>query len=403
MPPRKRSPQHTGIEVRHEQRCRTRADSDAGCNCRPSYRGSVRHGRNRLIRGKWTRSLAEARSWRVQTLAKVDAGNVPQQARETFAEAAEAWLEGAKAGTIRNRNGEVYKPSAIRGYEQVFNARAIPVFGRARLSAITKPELQRWVKTLLEDGLSSSTVRNTINGARVVFRQAVDDGVMTENPTIGLKLPAVRRSERKFVTADTARMMLDVLPIRDRAIWACAFYAGLRRGELWGLRYGDVDRTEGIIRVRNSEDPMEGRIDPKSVAGLRPVPISNALASILDEYDDYLCDRLGRPLREDDRYFPGDRSERFSDRGLSNRSAPLWEAAGLEPIGLHSARHTFASYLIAAGVNPKAIQTYMGHSSIQVTYDIYGHLFPGNEAEAAALLDAYLRQDGAAAGLAGRV
>jgi integrase len=67
-----------------------------------------------------------------------------------------------------------------------------------------------------------------------------------------------------------------------------------------------------------------------------------------------------------------------------------WKAAGLDPITPHEARHTFASMMIAAGVNAKAIATYMGHSSIQITYDTYGHLMPGNEAEARGLLDAYL-------------
>ena len=68
----------------------------------------------------------------------------------------------------------------------------------------------------------------------------------------------------------------------------------------------------------------------------------------------------------------------------------LWKAAGLSPIGLHEARHTFASLMIAAGVNAKALSTYIGHASVTITYDRYGHLMPGNEEQAAALLDSYL-------------
>ena len=67
-----------------------------------------------------------------------------------------------------------------------------------------------------------------------------------------------------------------------------------------------------------------------------------------------------------------------------------WEVAGLSGLTLHEARHTFASLMIAAGANAKQIQTYMGHASISITYDLYGHLLPGDEAQAAALLDAYL-------------
>ncbi|TMK97772.1 MAG: hypothetical protein E6G34_08735 [Actinobacteria bacterium] len=73
-----------------------------------------------------------------------------------------------------------------------------------------------------------------------------------------------------------------------------------------------------------------------------------------------------------------------------NRARRAWKDAGLEPVTLHECRHTFASLMIAAGVNAKALSTYMGHATISVTLDRYGHLMPGNEAEAAGLLDAYL-------------
>jgi integrase len=71
-------------------------------------------------------------------------------------------------------------------------------------------------------------------------------------------------------------------------------------------------------------------------------------------------------------------------------AAKVWKVVGLDPIGLHEAGHTFASLMIAAGVNAKALSTYMGHSSITITLDRYGHLMPGNEEQAAGLLDAYL-------------
>ncbi len=82
----------------------------------------------------------------------------------------------------------------------------------------------------------------------------------------------------------------------------------------------------------------------------------------------------------------------FSETALRKRAAKAWEANGLTPISLHECRHTFASLMIAAGVNAKALSRYMGHFSIVVTLDMYGHLMPGNEGEAAELLDAYLKQ-----------
>ena len=95
--------------------------------------------------------------------------------------------------------------------------------------------------------------------------------------------------------------------------------------------------------------------------------------------------------------FPGRKPDRpFNTRSVDRRAQAAWSAAGLTRITLHECRHTFASLMIAAGVNVKALATYMGHSSITITMDRYGHLMPGNEAEAAGLLDAYLERSVAA-------
>ena len=91
----------------------------------------------------------------------------------------------------------------------------------------------------------------------------------------------------------------------------------------------------------------------------------------------------------------GERSRPMGHSALVKRLKKRWTKAGLEPLKLHEGRHTFASLLIAAGANAKAITTYMGHSSIQVTYDRYGHLMPGSEAEVAGLLDTYLARSAA--------
>jgi integrase len=97
----------------------------------------------------------------------------------------------------------------------------------------------------------------------------------------------------------------------------------------------------------------------------------------------------------DDRWRPGVRPHAgvpFAAQSVSNRAKAAWRTAGLTPIALHEARHTFASFAIAAGVDVKALSTYCGHASVTITIDRYGHLFPGNEAEAAGLLDEYLER-----------
>ena len=149
------------------------------------------------------------------------------------------------------------------------------------------------------------------------------------------------------------------------------------------LRACDVDLEAGLLHVEAGWDLTVGRIATKGGQDRR-VPICDALRAPLAARL-LSADRWGEQL-----VFGADGSRPFGPRGLSERADEAWEAAKLNRITLHECRHTFASLMIAAGVNAKALCDYMGHSSIKVTYDKYGHLMPGNEGEAADLLDAYL-------------
>jgi integrase len=138
-------------------------------------------------------------------------------------------------------------------------------------------------------------------------------------------------------------------------------------------------------------------IEPKSKAGRRTVPIGKALRAAL------LRHQLASG-RRDGLVFGRTPTVPFDTGGIWKRSRAAWKAKTppLTPLTLHEARHTFASLMIAAGVNAKALTDYMGHASIRVTLDRYGHLMPGNETEAAGLLDDYLeRATGAQTGAQG--
>jgi integrase len=228
----------------------------------------------------------------------------------------------------------------------------------------------------------------------VIFRRAVEDGDLAVNPCTHLRLPAVRGRRERIASPDEAQRLLAALPERDRPIWATALYAGMRRGELMALRWEDIDLAGGVIRVERAYDD-KGRveIEPKSRAGLRAIPIVGALR-------DALVEHKAREGRDSGLVFGSSAETPFQPSTVWRRAQTSWLRAGLEPIGLHEARHTFASVLIAAGVNAKAITTYMGHASVQTTYDLYGKLMPGSESEATALVDAYLNRTDTAARLA---
>ena len=301
----------------------------------------------------------------------------------TLREAAAKWLEGVKSGAIRNRSGHAYKPSAIRGYEAVLITRVLPALGGLRFSEIRRVDLQDFAERLCADGLDPSTVRNTLMPLRAIFRRSVARGEVAANPTSGLELPAVEGTRDRIASPGEAAELLPALPERDRALWATAMYAGLRRGELLALRWEDVDLATGVIHVERSWDVKEGAVDPKSRAGRRTVPIPAVLR-------DYLVEHKLRSGRHVGLVFGTSYAQPFTPSNVRKRANAAWTQAGLGPIGLHECRHTFASLMIAAGVNAKSLSAYMGHSSVTITLDRYGHLMPGNESEAAQRLDAYL-------------
>jgi integrase len=155
--------------------------------------------------------------------------------------------------------------------------------------------------------------------------------------------------------------LIAAAPPSDRATWATALYAGLRQGELRALRVEDVDLATGVIRVERGWDRDEGAIDLKSNAGRRKVPVVGALR-------DHLLDHLARVDRTGaDLIFGNTRESPFAANRLQRHADIAWAEAELERITPHECRHSYAALMIAAGVNAKALQTFMGHASITVT------------------------------------
>ncbi len=371
-----------GITIRHQSRCRAR--SGGGCNCRPTYQAQAYSRRDRKTLRKTFPTLAAAKAWRSEAQMQIRRGTLRGPGDTTIAEAGRVLVAGIRDGSIRNRSGYPYKPSVIRDYERSLRLYITPELGAKRLSGLSRVELQDFADRQLATGLDPSSVKNILMPLRVIYRRAFARSEVAINPTTGLELPAARgRRERIADPAEAARL-IEALRPEERALWALALYSGLRRGELWALRWEDVNLEAGVIHVMRSWDTHEGEIEPKSVAGTRRVPIVSVLRNYLLEQ------KLRNGGRPEHRVL-ADHKDRLPQAATQTMKAKRrWKKAGLKPIGLHECRHTFASLMIAAGVNAKAVSTYIGHASISITMDRYGHLMPGNESEAAGRLDAYL-------------
>lgn len=386
-----------GIDIRHSKTCGSRCGGS--CDCTPTYQAHVYDARRGRRVRKTFPTKAAAKGWRADALSALRKGTLAQSLPTTVKRAAEAWLDAARRGEVRNRSGDPYKPSAIRAYEQSLRLRIYPAIGAARFSDVRLVDLQDLVDKLVASGLSASTVQCALLPLRAMYRRALQRGEVAVNPTAGLAMPAIRGRRDRIAAPAEAAALLAALPSSDRAVWATAMYAGLRRGELRGLRWSDVDLANGKLRVERGWDDLEGEIEPKSRTGRRTIPIAAALR-------DHLIEHRMATGRSEGLVFGIDGRRPFDPSKLTMRARNAWgwtkvdgewtptssdEFIGtLEPITLHECRHTYASLMIAAGVNAKALSTYMGHFSISVTLDLYGHLMPGNEDEAAGMLDAYL-------------
>jgi integrase len=372
-----------GIEVRHSRSCASRAGKR--CSCAPGYRVAVYDTIGRRKVSKTFRTFAEARRWRATAQTQTARGVRLSGTAQPLLEAAEAFVDGIASGAIRTRAGERYKPSVVREYERSLRLHVLPTLGGAKLAKIQRRDVQRLVDELLAGGADPSTIRNALKPLQVIYRRAIEDGDLAVNPCERLRLPAARGRRERIASPSEAAALIAALRPEDRALWACAFYAGLRRGELRALLWDDVDLADGLIRVERSMSGHGETDGPKSRAGRRGVPIVAALRDLVVEHK--LVTRRDTGL-----VFGSSETQPFTPTAVRKRALTAWRRAGLESIGLHECRHTFASLMIAAGVNAKAITAYLGHASIQTTFDLYGHLMPGNENEAVALVDAYLER-----------
>jgi integrase len=296
----------------------------------------------------------------------------------TFGELAHRWWEGVESGRIgkrKGRGGAGYSETTLKGYERTLRTRLVPEFGVRYAAEITERDWQLWVDQLSEDGLSRSRIANMLSVASAIYGWAARPTrqLVPRNPVRDVELPPNdERPRTRVAPLDEAEQLLAALDLADRVPYGLAFYAGLRRGEIQRLRWEDVELDGSRLRVRKS----------KSAAGTgRRPPIAEPLREIL------------RAAAREYPSEPGDPVTPISVMSgkIASRAAKAWKAAGLSPITLHECRHTYASFLMAAGYTLKEIMEYMGHADLQMVQR-YTKLLPQpDERDPADRLDAYLR------------
>lgn len=390
-----------GVQIRHSRGCPSRkggkCSSERAGGCVPSFEASVwdpRVGESGAKRRQSFATLDLAREWRASTVTAKRRGTLATPSKRTLREAWDDWYAGATAEPPRvlARGGRPYKPSVLRMYETQMRLHVLDDLGAHCLRDLRRGHLQALAERLIGAGKDASTIRNIMMPLRAVYRREMGRDETLSSPLAGLQLPTGLGVRERAVGVDEAEELIGALPESDRAVWATAFYAGLRRGELQALRWSDVDLAGGLIRVARSWDEKAGYIAPKSQKGTRAVPIMGALR-------DHLLAHKARTGRDsDDLVFGSKPTHPFTATAVRLKALRMWEAANvkraeeelapLKPIGFHELRHSCVTLFHEAGLSLEEIGDLVGHSSTYMS-DRYRHLRDDHRDTLAARLDAY--------------
>jgi integrase len=344
-------------------------------------------GKRRLKTFK-TRKAAD--DWLVEARHEIKQGvHTPASTSITVSEAGDLWFAQAQSDGLER--------ATLGQYRSHLELHIKPLIGAVRLADLSPAMVQSYRNDLVAGERSRALVRKVLVSLGAILANAIEGGKLARNVVRdqGRENRRHNRLEKRHTkrlevgvdvpTKDEIRALLTHAQGRYRLLLVTAIFTGLRASELRGLTWGDVDLDAGELTVRRRADNWGLIGSPKSDAAKRTVPLAPMVVNALKEW------RLACPKGAADLVFPNSkgRPERLASilhRGLG----PLQHAAGITDTdkpkyGMHAFRHAAASLFIEQGFSPKRVQALMGHSSIQMTFDTYGHLFPAPEDDQVAM------------------
>ncbi len=276
-------------------------------------------------------------------------------------------------------------PRTIECYRDQLRLHIAPSIGNRPVKSLKPAHVASMLSALIADG-HSRTAQLCFVLIRAALKSAVRDGLISTNPCDSLPPPRHRRADPRWWTPDELHSFVESTRESPYSLaWQLALCCGLRRGELAGLRWIDVDLASGLLRIRNQRQRIAGRglIDapPKSASGRRDLPIPPGLLPLLERQQllqqaealligvppIYVCSPDGSPL---------------APEALNRALRADLAASGVRPINLHGLRHSMASLAVSLGVPMRVLQDLLGHSSITVTAGTYAHVLRDDQADA---------------------
>lgn len=344
------------------------------------YRFQLPNGKRKSIYAKTFEEVQAKRKQAERDLAiGVDLGAKSQ----TVTQFLNTWLEQTARTTIR--------PRTYVSYKQLIDRHITPRVGAIKLDKLTPQHVQHMMNDMIGAGLSPTTVHR----ARAVLRRglgyAVKWGYVPRNVATLVDPPRAVQKRVKPLTADQTRTFLAYVRETEPRLWplfVTAAYTGLRAGELFGLRWSDVDLEARTIRVGQTVVQLPGGWsfgEPKTEKSARPLPlVPDVLASLKEQRARQLEERLAcASWHEYDLVFATPVGTPLNPSNVNKQLHKALDRCGLPRMGLHGFRHGCASLMLAKGVHMRVVMEWLGHSQIALTMNTYSHVAPAVLGDAA--------------------
>lgn len=357
-----------------------RANGEGTIRERTDGRWEVRYyvpkGSGRERRTIYAKTKAAAREGLKKALDDRDRGVVPAPARETVATYLATWLDGVEP-TLRPRTAD--------NYRQITTTYLMPPLSKVPLIKLQPPVVQQLYRDLGRQGLSAKTIVNVHCILHRALEQAYRWRLIGTNVADLVDPPRVARREMRALTPEQARLVLAAAASDQlEALWHLAITAGLRQGELLALRWPQVDLDRGTVSVVGTLEQRAGHehviAEPKTQRSRRQVQLGAATVESLRRQRaasssiGFVFSRVdGRPL---------------STSIVVKAWDKLQARAGVSPrVRFHDLRHTAATLMLSRGVHPKIVSEMLGHATVAITLDLYSHVTPTMQREAAQVMD----------------
>lgn len=373
--------------ARYEGSIYERADGRWAASITLGYEG----GRRRR-RSYYGRTQQEVRQKLQQAQRALADGAILTGERQTVGTLLETWLTESAARKVR--------PRTLQRYREIVGLHLIPALGRVRLAALNPAHVERMMNDALAGGVSPRSAAHHRAVLRTALNVAMRWGWVSRNVAMLADPPRIPEREVRPLTSADARALLDaVRGDRLEALFTVALACGLRQGEALGVRWSDVDLDSGRITVQRSLQRLGQEwsfVEPKTKRSRRTLPLPAPVVSALREHrtrqleerlkvgaawegaawlDLVFTDEFGRPLGSDH---------------VLRRFRALLALAGLPAMRYHDLRHGAASLMAAQGVPARVAMELLGHSQISTTMNIYAHVAPELQRDAAERMSAAL-------------